>query len=51
MQLTMSAVLKYVTASAGIYSVGNSIGISRMQDAAQFGALISRKVLAQHVLF
>ena len=39
MQMTISAVLRYVTASAGIYRVGNSIGISRMQDAAQFGAL------------
>ena len=43
MQMTMSAVLRYVTASAGIYRVGNSIGISRMQDAAQFGALLFRE--------
>ncbi|GIX76297.1 hypothetical protein CEXT_526731 [Caerostris extrusa] len=43
MHMTISAVLRYVTDSAGIYRVGNSIGISRMQDAAQFGALISRK--------
>ncbi|GIY21128.1 hypothetical protein CEXT_202861 [Caerostris extrusa] len=41
MQMTISAVLRYVTDSAGIYRVGN-IGISRMQDAAQFG-VISRK--------
>ncbi|GIY99341.1 transposable element Tc1 transposase [Caerostris extrusa] len=33
--MTISAVLKYVTDSAGIYRVGNSIGISRMQEAAQ----------------
>jgi hypothetical protein len=39
MQMTISAVLRYVTASAGIYRVGNSIGFSRMQDASQFGAL------------
>ncbi|GIY73605.1 hypothetical protein CEXT_767351 [Caerostris extrusa] len=37
MQMTISAVLRYVTDSAAIYRVGNNIGISRMQDAAQFG--------------
>ncbi|GIY99191.1 transposable element Tc1 transposase [Caerostris extrusa] len=34
MQMTISAVLRYVTDSAGIYRVENSIGISRMQEAA-----------------
>ncbi|GIY68322.1 protein-tyrosine sulfotransferase [Caerostris extrusa] len=44
--MTISAVLRCVTDSAGIYRVGsggNSIGISRMQDAAVRSSLISRK--------
>ncbi|GIY52436.1 hypothetical protein CDAR_181101 [Caerostris darwini] len=43
MQMTISAVLRYVTDSAGIYRVGNSIGISRCFRRAVRSSLISRK--------
>ncbi|GIY83098.1 transposable element Tc1 transposase [Caerostris darwini] len=48
MQMTISAVLRYVTDSAGIYRVGNSIGISRLQDAAQLSDFEKGIIIGYH---